>query len=292
MLNSQPSHLFQRTVSRAFSEYSSMSEEIVYADLKFQDSDKKEESQKSDKCGRKVPSAGSYSQHKTVLILILLCLLLFIGVVALGGIFYTTLETEMIKSNQLQRVKGELQENVSLQLMHNLNNSKKIKTLSAMLQNIATQLCQKLYKEEPEHKCKPCPKASEWYKDSCYSRFQKYVTWQESVKFCSARNASLLKVKNKDELEFIKSKKLYGYWLALSPRKNYRSYELLSEKMFLSEGFERSTYYSNGMYCGYIDELYVYYTNCNGQKYTMCEETASKVQVESVLSDLPEGSIL
>lgn len=37
-----------------------MSEEIVYADLKFQDSDKKEESQKSDKCGRKgkIPSHG------------------------------------------------------------------------------------------------------------------------------------------------------------------------------------------------------------------------------------------
>lgn len=55
----------------------------------------------------------------------------------------------MIKSNQLQRVKEELQENVSLQLMHNLNNSKKIKTLSAMLQNIATQLCQELSKKEP-----------------------------------------------------------------------------------------------------------------------------------------------
>lgn len=269
-----------------------MSEEIVYADLKFQDSDKKEESQKSDKCGRKVPSAGSYSQHKIVLILILLCLLLFIGVVALGCIFYTTLETEMIKSNQLQRVKEELQENVSLQLMHNLNNSKKIKNLSAMLQNIATQLCQELSKKEPEHKCKPCPKASEWYKDSCYSRFQKYATWQENVEFCSARNASLLKVENKDELEFIKSKELYNYWLALSPSKIYRTYELLSEKMFLSEGFKRSTYDITKMSCGFIRGEYVYYTNCDEQKHTMCEETAGKVQVESVLSDLPEGSIL
>lgn len=198
----------------------------------------------------------------------------------------------MIKSNQLQRVKEELQENVSLQLMHNLNNSKKIKTLSAMLQNIATQLCQELSKKEPGHKCKPCPKASDWYKDSCYSRFQKYATWQESVEFCSARNASLLKIKNKDELEFIKSKELYNYWLALPPSKFYRSYELLSEKMFLSEGFKRSTYDLNGMYCGSIEGIYVYYRKCDEEKYTMCEETASKVQVESVLSDLPEGSIL
>lgn len=46
------------------------------------------------------------------------------------------------------------------------------------------------------------------------------------------------------------------------------------------------------MSCGFIRGEYVYYTNCDEEKYTMCEETASKVQVESVLSDLPEGSIL
>jgi len=55
----------------------------------------------------------------------------------------------MIKSNQLQRAKEELQENVSLQLKHNLNSSKKIKNLSAMLQSTATQLCRELYSKEP-----------------------------------------------------------------------------------------------------------------------------------------------
>lgn len=73
-----------------------MSEEIVYANLKIQDPDKKEETQKSDKCGGKVSADASHSQQKTVLILILLCLLLFIGMGVLGGIFYTTLATEMI----------------------------------------------------------------------------------------------------------------------------------------------------------------------------------------------------
>ena len=55
----------------------------------------------------------------------------------------------MMKSNQLQSVKEELQENVSLQLMHNLNNSKKIMNLTAMLQNIATQLCRELSNKNP-----------------------------------------------------------------------------------------------------------------------------------------------
>ncbi|XP_055467001.1 C-type lectin domain family 12 member A isoform X2 [Psammomys obesus] len=228
-------------------------------------------------------------KHKPVLILILLCLLLFIGMVVLGGIFYTTLETEMIKLNQLQDIKKELQGNVSLQLMHNLKSSKKIRNLSAMLQNIATQLCRELCKKEPEHKCKPCPKGSEWYKDSCYSQLNGFETWQKSEMLCSARNASLLKIKNKNVLEFIKLKMLRSYWLWLSPRKDYKYPETVNEK-FLSEGFEGSTHDLTRMYCGYIDGMYVYYMLCTDKNRIICEETARKVQVESVLNDLPEGS--
>ncbi|XP_051011408.1 C-type lectin domain family 12 member A [Acomys russatus] len=263
-------------------------EEIVYANLKFEDSDKKEKTQKSDKCGGKVPSAPSHSQHKRVLTLTLLCLLLLAGLGVLGGIFYTTLETEMIKSNQLQSIKEELQENISLQMMHNLITSKKIGNLSAMLQNIATQLCRELYGKEPEHKCKPCPKGSEWHKNSCYSQLSGLETWQKSEMLCSARNASLLKIKNKNVLEFIKSKKQRNYWLGLLPRKDT---EMGNEKMFLSEEFERSTYDLSKMYCGHTDGIYVSYANCNQKKRIMCEETASKVQVESVLSHLPEGDM-
>ncbi|XP_076796764.1 C-type lectin domain family 12 member A-like isoform X2 [Arvicanthis niloticus] len=230
-------------------------------------------------------------KRKTVIILILLCLLRFIGVVIIGGIFYTSSETEMKKSSQLQSLKEELQRNISLELMYNCNDSKKIQYLSTMLQNIATQLCQELYNKDPEHKCKPCPKGSQWYKNSCYSEANGYKTWQESVKFCSSRNASLLKVKNKDELEFLKSKKLRGYWLALSPREDYRDSETLSEKMFLSEWFEGSTDDLNGMYCGFIDRVRFYYTYCTDQNKIICEKTASKVQVESVLNGLPDGSL-
>ncbi|KAL1789689.1 C-type lectin domain family 12 member A isoform X1 [Sigmodon hispidus] len=268
-----------------------MSEEIVYAHIKFQDSDKKEDAQTSDKCGRKVPSAPSHSQHKTILILTLLCLLLLVGLGVLGGIFYTTLETEMIKSNQLQYMNEELQSNVSIQLMHNLNSSKKITNLSAMLQKVATQLCYELYTKEPEHKCKPCPKGSKWYKNTCYSELDEPATWQKSEMLCSAQNGSLLKIKNKSQLEFVKSKRLSDYWLGLPPRKDYIYSEELNEKIFLSTGFERSTYDLSKMYCGYIDQIYVYYAYCTKKKSVMCEETARNVQVENVLNDLPENSI-
>ncbi|XP_057636669.1 C-type lectin domain family 12 member A [Chionomys nivalis] len=266
-----------------------MSEEIVYANLKFQDSDKKENLQTSDKCGGKVPSAPSYSQNKAVLILTVICLLLLIGLGVLGGLFHTTLETEMIKSNQLQNIREELQRNVSLQLMHNMNNSKRIRKLSAMLQKTATQLCRELCINKPEHKCKPCPKGSQWFEDSCYSKLGKSETWQVSEMLCSSRNGSLLKIKNRNVLEFIKSKNLKGYWLGLSPRTDNPHYKELNENMFLSAGFERSNYDLRNMYCGYIDGRYVYYSACTYKNYVMCVETARTVQVESVLNDLPEG---
>ncbi|CAH7423642.1 Clec12a [Phodopus roborovskii] len=213
-----------------------MSEEIVYANLKFRDSDTKENTQKSEKCGGKVPSAPSHSQHKTALSLTVLCLLLLAGLGVLGGLFYTTLETETIKSNELQSIKEELKRNISLQLIHSLNSSKEIKNLSAVLQRMATQLCRELYKKEPEHKCKPCPKGSKWYKDSCYLRLGESGTWQNSEMLCSARNASLLKIKDKSVLEFVKSESLSNYWLGLSPRRDQAKSETLTEKMFLSIG--------------------------------------------------------
>ncbi|CAO2606839.1 C-type lectin domain family 12 member A [Lemmus lemmus] len=265
-----------------------MSEEIVYTDLKFQNSDKKENLQTSDKCGRKVPSAPSYSQHKAVLILTVLCLLLLIGLGVLGGLFHTTLETEMIKSNQLQNIREELQRNVSLQLIDNINSSKRIRNLSIVLQKTATQLCRELCKNEPEHKCKPCPKGSQWYEDSCYSKLEKYETWQVSEMLCSARNGSLLKIKNRNVLEFIKSNNLKKYWLGLPPRKYSSYYEELNENMFLSAGLEKSIYDLSKMHCRYIDGDYVYYSPCTSKKYVMCVETARIVQVESVLNDLPE----
>ncbi|XP_040599659.1 C-type lectin domain family 12 member A isoform X2 [Mesocricetus auratus] len=180
-----------------------MSEEIVYANLKFQDSNKKEHTQRSEKGGAEVPSAPSHSQDKAVLSLTLLCLLLLVGLGVLGGLFYTTLETVIIKSNELQDIKEELQRNVSLQLTHNHNSSKKIRHLSSLLQKLATQLCRELYRKEPEHKCKPCPKGSKWHKDSCYFKLSRLGTWQNSEMLCSTQNASLLKLKNKSVLDHL-----------------------------------------------------------------------------------------
>lgn len=55
----------------------------------------------------------------------------------------------MGRLNELQNFTEELQRNVSLQLVHNMDSSKKIRDLSVTLQKIAIKLCHELYSKEP-----------------------------------------------------------------------------------------------------------------------------------------------
>eukprot|EP00070_Physeter_catodon_P040400 XP_028347294.1 C-type lectin domain family 12 member A [Physeter catodon] len=293
-----------------------MSEEVTYADLKFQDSSKTEEIQEFDRFGIKVPPAASHVWRRRAWALTLLCCLLLIGLGVLGSIFYITSKIDMEKLNKLQNFKEELQRNLSLQLMHNKNSSENIWNLSITLQEIATKLCHELYIKNPEHKCKPCPKKWIWHEDRCYIQLTRYETWQKSDKICSDHNASLVKIKNKSMLEFIKFQRLYHYWLGLSPRKDKKDTTILDETIISSDcskfvddfasdyprgevvlpvperikWFTRNTSdLDDWMYCGYIDISYVYHTKCTETKRIMCEKLANPVKIESILmSEVPE----
>ncbi|XP_032246944.1 C-type lectin domain family 12 member A [Phoca vitulina] len=268
-----------------------MSEEVTYADLEFQDSSKRKNIHELDTVGIKAPPAPSHGWRQRILALALLCLLLLIGLGVLGSLFYTTLKIEMGNLNKLQNFNEELQRNISLQLIHNMNNSKRIMDLSNTLQEIATKLCRELYKRESRHKCKPCPKTWMWHEDSCYILIDNYETWQESVMFCSAQNASLLTIKNKSVLEFIKSKRLRGYWLGLSDKKHQRIYQNVDETIISSNWLTRNRNDVNDMmYCGYIDTGYIYYADCTSRMKFICEKLADPVKIESTLmSEMPDG---
>ncbi|XP_036312444.1 C-type lectin domain family 12 member A [Pipistrellus kuhlii] len=254
-----------------------MSEGVTYTDLKFQDSSEMKNIQEFDQDAVKAPPASSHVWHQRALALILLCLLLLIGLGVLGSIFNLTLKIEMEKLEKLQNFKDILQSNVSLQL-------KKIKNLSSTLQEMATKLCYELYKKEPEHKCKPCPEEWMWHEDSCYREFEKYETWQQSDFTCSTHNASLLKIKNKSVLKFIKSKNFYSIWLGLSPIEDYKSEKELDATIISSDWFTRNTSDLNGRkYCGYIYEPYVYYDFCTNKRKGICEKLANPVKIESML---------
>ncbi|XP_015426671.1 PREDICTED: C-type lectin domain family 12 member A [Myotis davidii] len=267
-----------------------MSEDVTYADLKFQDSSEMENIQEFDQVGVKAPPAPSHVWRRRALALILLCLLLLIGLAVLGSMFYLTSKIEMEKLEKLQNFKDKLQSNVSLQLKYNMDNLEKIRNLSSTLQEMATKLCYELCRTEPEHKCKPCPEKWVWHEDSCYREFKEDETWQQSDSTCSAHNASLVKIKNKSILKFIKSKELYGYWLGLSPRKDYKPWKELDETIISSDWFTGNTSDLNGvMYCGYVYSKHVYYGPCTEEKNAICEKLANPVKIESTLMNEEPG---
>ncbi|XP_011920137.1 PREDICTED: C-type lectin domain family 12 member A isoform X1 [Cercocebus atys] len=257
-----------------------MSEEVTYADLKFQNSSETEKIQEIGKFGEKAPPAPSRVWRPAALFLTVLCLLTLIGLGVLGSMFHITLKTAMKKMSKLQNINEELQRNVSLQLMSNMNSSNKIRNLSTTLQTIATRLCRELYSKEQEHKCKPCPRRWIWHKDSCYFLSDDVRTWQESRMACAAQNASLLKINNKNALEFIKSQSTsYPYWLGLSPEKDY-SYGTSVDNIINSSAWViRNASDLNNIFCGYINRIYVHYDYCIYRKKMICEKMANPVQL-------------
>ncbi|XP_006903261.1 PREDICTED: C-type lectin domain family 12 member A [Elephantulus edwardii] len=225
-----------------------MSEEVTYADLNFQHSSKTENIQNYKNTGKKV---------------------------------YRTTKIEMEK---LQHLKEEFQRNVSLQQMSIMNISKDHSTI---LQNIATKLCREIVKNNKEHKCKPCPEKWMWHEDTCYSISEDFQTWQHSENMCSQQNATLLKIKSKSVLEFIKKilKSSSYYWIGLTPTKTDH-YETESDKIISSPWYERSMQNLNeAIYCGYLyGRENVYSTKCSDKIKYICEKMASPVKVESVLN--------
>ncbi|EAW96133.1 C-type lectin domain family 12 member A [Homo sapiens] len=259
-----------------------MSEEVTYADLQFQNSSEMEKIPEIGKFGEKAPPAPSHVWRPAALFLTLLCLLLLIGLGVLASMFHVTLKIEMKKMNKLQNISEELQRNISLQLMSNMNISNKIRNLSTTLQTIATKLCRELYSKEQEHKCKPCPRRWIWHKDSCYFLSDDVQTWQESKMACAAQNASLLKINNKNALEFIKSQsRSYDYWLGLSPEEDSTRGMRVDNIINSSAWVIRNAPDLNNMYCGYINRLYVQYYHCTYKQRMICEKMANPVQLGS-----------
>ncbi|XP_054974422.1 C-type lectin domain family 12 member A-like [Sorex araneus] len=179
----------------------SMSEEVTYADLKFQDSSKRENMVAFEKLETKACPAPSRVWHLRVLTF--LCLLLLISLGVLGGMFYVTFKQHVEEVNKLQKVKDELQGNVSLQMMNNTNNTMMIGKLSCTLQEMARELCRKLYEKDQGHKCQPCPSRWIWHDDKCYLfNVDTTETWQDSKNKCWDQNATLLTIRNKSVLKF------------------------------------------------------------------------------------------
>lgn len=266
-----------------------MSEEVTYADLKFPGSLKTENIEAFENFEIKETPVTSDVSHHRVLALTVLCSLLLIGLGILGSMFYVTSKKQMEKLDELQNVNEELQGNLSQLLMDNMNNSMKINNLSHTLQEITTKFCHELYRKNKDHKCKPCPEKWLWHENSCYLLTTTMKSWQESKMECSSQNASLLKINNKSISNYIKSKKLYNFWLGLSPRYSSMSDKNLDSLIDSPDWNINKTNKSNDkLYCGYLYGYNVYYSHCKTEIYSICMQLAGPVKIANTLSEVPD----
>ncbi|XP_059258575.1 C-type lectin domain family 9 member A-like isoform X1 [Mustela nigripes] len=143
-----------------------------------------------------VDPASSPLWRVTALILLVLCMGLVVGLVALG----------MMPVRELNH--------------HQVEN----KNVSGTLHQVAKKFCQYLIKQLEQknsvsHKCSPCDRNWRYYGDSCFGFFRHNLTWEESKQFCINMNATLLKIASQNVLEYMKSRTGLIRWVGLS-RKN------------------------------------------------------------------------
>ncbi|XP_003934536.1 C-type lectin domain family 1 member B [Saimiri boliviensis] len=207
-----------------------------------------------------VDHASSSWWRVMALILLILCMGMVIGLVALG-----------IWSAMQQNYLQDENEN-----------------LSEALQQLATRFCQYVIKQAEQkgtfkdHKCSPCDANWRYYGGSCYGFFKHNLTWEESKQYCIDMNSTLLKIDNQSVQEYIKARTRLIRWVGLSRQKSdevwkWEDGSVLSQNMFelLEDGKEN-------MNCAYFHNGKMLPTFCENKHYLICEKKAGKANVDQL----------
>ncbi|KAM8777066.1 C-type lectin domain family 1 member B-like [Rhynchonycteris naso] len=193
------------------------------------------------------------------LILLVLCIGLVIGLVALGIVSVT-------QQNYLQ-----------------IEN----KNLSGTLQQLANLFCQHLIKqsdpkESSSHPCSPCDKNWRYYGNSCYGFFKHNLTWEESKQYCASMNATLLKIANQNILEYIKFRTGLIRWIGLSRQNSNEVWKWEDGSVPSKNMFQLAKNGKENMNCAYFHIGKIYPTFCKNKHYLMCERKAGPARVDKL----------
>ncbi|XP_032110258.1 C-type lectin domain family 1 member B isoform X1 [Sapajus apella] len=207
-----------------------------------------------------VDHASSSWWRVMALILLILCVGMVIGLVALG-----------IWSAMQQNYLQDENENVS-----------------EALQQLAKRFCQYVIKQAEQkgtfkdHKCSPCDTNWRYYGGSCYGFFKHNLTWEDSKQYCLDMNSTLLKIDNQNIQEYIKTRTRLIRWVGLSRQKSdevwkWEDGSVLSQNMFelLEDGKEN-------MNCAYFHNGKMHPTFCENKHYLMCQRKAGKANVDEL----------
>ncbi|XP_043825246.1 C-type lectin domain family 1 member B [Dromiciops gliroides] len=199
------------------------------------------------------------------LILLFLCIGMAAGLVTLGIMFF-------IQQDYLQIQNGNLSE---------------------ILQKVAKNFCQELIQKPLGkgtfaldstigHECNPCEINWRYHGDSCYGFFRHNLTWAESKQYCAEKNATLLNIRTRIALDFLKGRTSFIRWIGLSRRSSdgiwiWEDGSPLSQSVFELLGNKE------GQHCAYFHKGKIYTSLCEDTHYLMCEQKAKTVRIDQLI---------
>ncbi|KAM6439204.1 C-type lectin domain family 12 member A-like [Rhynochetos jubatus] len=179
-----------------------MTEEVTYANLKFENSHEPDNSTEPEETKEKGLPTSSRSCWPVILILFMLCLALLMALVTLAVLLFQIPKDYRTQLRDLNMTKNELHGN-----------------FSNTLQAIGKQLClegEKNLKNNGQT-CVLCPANWKWEGgDTCYYHSEEDKTWEQSHQFCSSQSSTLLLIKEAEKLELVKKFPRRIYWLGLT----------------------------------------------------------------------------
>ncbi|XP_003410868.3 C-type lectin domain family 12 member B isoform X1 [Loxodonta africana] len=277
---------------------STMSEEVTYATLTFQNSAETGNNRNQNNRRKRGYPAPSSIWRQASLSLLTLCLILLIGLVTLGILYLQAsneINSDSEKLSRLQKTVHQKQDNSSQQLGNYGNFSMEEDFLKSQISNLlkkqgqmAIKLCQQLIIHNSDHECNPCPKMWQWYQNSCYYfTTNEEKTWINSRKDCMDKNSTLLKIDSLEEKDFLKSQplpKLSFFWLGLSWDPFGRSWlwedgSTPSASIFSTKEL---TQFNGSKGCAYFQKGNIYISRCSAEISWICEKTAALVKTEDL----------
>ncbi|XP_004621805.2 C-type lectin domain family 12 member B isoform X2 [Sorex araneus] len=275
-----------------------MSEDVTYSTLTLQDSAGTGNCQDRNNFRTKDSSVSPTNWRQAALGLLALCLLLLIGLVTMGILYFQTENkvnsgseklTQLLQVIEQQRANSSRQQTTTRDLLEKEKSLKsQISELLRWQKKIATKLCQELVTHTSDHKCNPCPKTWHWYQDSCYY----FVTteeknWDNSRDDCVGKESSLVKIETQEEKDYLKSRPLPKYsffWLGLSLDPSTSTWLWEDGSIPSPSIFNAADYGSTDetQRCAYFQNGKIFISRCSAEISWICEQTAPLVKPENL----------
>ncbi|ELK17076.1 C-type lectin domain family 1 member A [Pteropus alecto] len=226
----------------------------------------------------------SSAWRPVALTLLTLCLVLLIGLAALGLVFFQYYQLSNSQQDSISE-KEERLGNLSRKLQSLQTQNKK---LVETLQRVAEKLCRELYNKTGEHRCSPCPEKWKWLGDKCYQFYKESKNWQGCEYFCIAENSTMLKINTQEVLEFAMSQSysefFYSYWTGLSRSGSGKGWLWIDGAPYTSELFEIIIDFTSlrSRDCVTILNGKAFSKDCKELRRCACEKMATTVKLEKL----------